>query len=80
MPEFDEKVHMIQFEMLVNKDNKHMVHHLLGYECSNGFEPSKDLAQECGNVILSDELAMHCRTKMFMAWGTGGQYVRLCYN
>lgn len=74
LPNFEEKVHLIQFEMLVNDDNRHLVHHLLAYECDDGFNSSAFSGRECGAAGLGSNAARNCQNRLFVAWGIGGQY------
>lgn len=75
VPKFDRPAHMIQFEILVNKDTKHHFHHLLLYECDDSFIPNGPLAQECGRVRLPENVGSKCLQKIIVGWGIGGQYV-----
>ena len=76
MPAFSQPVHLIQFEMIVNPNNKKYVHHLLVYECQYGFDYGRPLAKECGNTALPNIVASSCMGRMIVAWGVGGEYVR----
>lgn len=59
--------------MIINENNKKLVHHLLAYECDEDFIPPSKFGQECGSVPLPSEVNQKCSVKMFIAWGIGGQ-------
>lgn len=66
---------MIQFEIIVDPNNKRNVHHLLAYECDNGFVPPEPLARECGSKELPTNFAVNCLSRLIIAWGIGGPAV-----
>ena len=69
-------MHLIQFEMLVNKQNKDIVHHYDVLECDDEYNSTEKVAEEC-YVNMSDYVMEKCRLKglTFIAWSIGGQYV-----
>lgn len=55
--------------MLVQKENQHIVHHLLGYECEETFDATPYIGGlECGKNSLPYELYSNCQTKMFIGF------------
>lgn len=76
LPVLDKKYHVIQYEILVQKENRRFIHHLLAYECDDGFDGTPYIGgKECGSAGLPTAVSSKCMTKMFVAWGIGGQYV-----
>jgi hypothetical protein len=58
---------MIQYEMVINSKNKNNVHHLLAYECDEGFVlPTGLIGQECGQVSLPISIGASCMRKMVL--------------
>ena len=55
----EEKAQLVQFEMLINKNNKHLVHHLLAYECEDNFVPNADGGRECGTLYKLKKSLYH---------------------
>lgn len=51
------------------------MHHLLAYECQDDFDGTKYSGFECGSAGLPSGVSAKCSTKLFIAWGVGGQYV-----
>jgi hypothetical protein len=75
IPSFTQKEHMIQFEMMVNPINRKNVHHLLVFECEDGYVPKEyPYEHECGAVPLDVDVNKNCHVKMIVAWGIGGKY------
>lgn len=75
LPVLDKKYHVIQYEILVQKENRRFIHHLLAYECDDGFDGTPYIGgKECGSAGLPSAVSSKCMTKMFVAWGIGGQY------
>ena len=75
MPQIEDKVQMVQFEILVNKANQKLVHHLAAFACSDNFVPSSLSGRECGSVYLPNDIANNCQQSVFFAWGVGGPKV-----
>ena len=74
---FQQNLHLIQFEVIVNKSNRDIVHHYDVMECADDYENTEKVAQNC-NSNFSDYVTQKCRAngKLFIAWSIGGQYVR----
>ena len=54
--------------MVINSKNKNNVHHLLAYECDEGFDrPNGYVGQECGQVRLNPpSIGISCMRKMVL--------------
>lgn len=67
---------MIQFEILVQKATKRFVHHIVAYECDDGFDGTPYIGgRECGSVSMPNEIMAKCMGAIFVGWGVGAQYV-----
>ena len=76
MPKFENSVHIIQFEILVDQKSKKNFHHISVYECDRNFKPENYMGgQECGAKTLPLEITINCMQNMLIAWGVGGKYV-----
>lgn len=77
LPTFDAPTHFIQYEIQPDSANKQNFHHISVYDCIPGFvvKPEYFIGQECGSVLLPQDLASHCMVAMCIAWGIGGKYV-----
>ena len=75
---FQQNLHLVQFEVTVNKSNRDIVHHYDVMECADDYENNVKVAQNCHSNFPEYEL-QKCRgnRKLFIAWSIGGQYVRL---
>lgn len=73
MPTYDKDLHLIQFEMLINKNNKDIVHHYDVHECDNEYIHTQNITQECNNVALPQHVNQNCQGRLFVAWAVGGQ-------
>lgn len=62
--------------MDINRENRKYVHHLLGYECDEDYEPiDLNKGYECGYVDLPQDIQFKCHSRLFIAWGVGGNHV-----
>lgn len=75
VPEFDETVHMIRYQMLVEKQNKDIVHHLVIHECPDStvdtlgtYDASSLPGYECGMVSPPRVVNRCLNSAMTVAW------------
>jgi dopamine beta-monooxygenase len=75
MPKINQKLHLVQFEVLINKINKQNFHHLLGFECDEEFVPTGPLAKECGEAGVPEDVGQHCMSRLMFVWAIGAEIV-----
>ena len=68
IPNFGADVNLVQFEVLLQKENIDFVHHVQVNECDPDFERTNKTAQECGDVLLEDYVASKCTNKILFKW------------
>ncbi len=61
--------------MQIKKENVNNVHYLIGFECDDGFVPSKTKGNECN--YMPNDVKKRCKSKVFAAWSYGSKYVTL---
>ena len=67
----------MQHKILIEPDNRDLVHHMLLYECDPTARFDDDNLPEgvCDAIIAQTEL---CLSNVATAWAIGGDEVRLC--
>lgn len=68
LPVFEQDVHMIKYEMIVDKRNKDMVHHLLVHECDKSNLQGEIHGDECGSVNPPPDTSKCLQSSLIAAW------------
>lgn len=72
VPEFEEPMHMIRYQMLVEKENRDIFHHLVIHECPestvNSIEPLGLVGYECGMSRVPSFVNRCLESAIIVAW------------
>lgn len=69
MPEFDSDVHLIRYDVNIDKRNKGLVHHMLVHECNLDILNGESLyGHECGYVNPPEAIGKCLSSTLIAAW------------
>lgn len=72
LPQYTETVHMFKYDVIVEKENRDLVHHLVIYECPPtgkiDLVSVEERGKECGEVKVPDYIAECNSGPMVVAW------------
>jgi hypothetical protein len=73
-PQFPVDVHVLRYDILAEKQNKDILHHIVIYECPSNLNinTGMQMGVECGSFAIPSHIAQCISGPITMAWGVGG--------
>ena len=70
LPQYAENVQMIRYDVLIPKENKDMVHHLVIHMCERSFLQTADhfYGHECGAIAPPGDIGACLGSSVVIAW------------
>ena len=68
LPVFDQDVHLIRYDILINKESRDLVHHIVVHQCDRSILRNGTIGAECGAVNTPGDMGTCLSSTIVVAW------------